>query len=936
MMPIFTKFRGPQKKVLTAIASIVCCVFFGPIVLSVSASAGEWDKRVQRGVLDNGLSYYLYDSGKADDPFNVRLIVHAGAVDEVQPTGLAHMLEHMVFQSTRSHPETVHRYIQQLGWRTGVQINALTRDTETQYMIRTRPDDALDIDGSVALAADLAFGARLLDRQWQNERNVILEELRLGDKVAARINRQKKDLLRNGSRYAGRSTIGTEATIKSTDISQIRQFYERFYVASNMTLVVSGRIDVTRTRQAINRYFGQAPAKPRPERNYLELPLKDATKVGLVQDSQGTTSQVSIALRVAMPQRSTQKGRRAYLQKYLLTRLVRDRLREVTEIEYTGFDTVSFVSQEPTNQRVIYAFNIRSGDHQKAVDMIFQVMERIRREGISEQAFSKAVQAALRANRGNVKAARTRNFAEWEDMMTSAVLTQGALEDPAAKAQVIERILKDLTLEEINLLLDEILSSDDIVVYFQVPGGLKASLPTIEHVQASRSELRAALMPPQWPRKTAKQNVADQPLPVWPKDANVASGGKLLSENQDPKRHITEWSLSNGDKVIWLARQTDDNNIYISGQSEPGFNNEKYSSLTSQASIQLWTQSGYKFWTQADYDRWYTAQKRKWDFTLHANTFNAGIVVDKQGLQSAFDQYASTIAYGHIRKEAAESFERQMGLKPANTDRSYADLLYGHNSTGAYRSETTDVTMMEETARSLFAQPVKWFVVGPAPDKQTREDFVRTLGATGRENRLKAQPLLQKVGSRKSVIHTMDTDRAEVKISFYVDMEWKPETAFIFSTLTPILQQAIKNELRLKRGGIYTSSLELNLDPQTNRATGTVSFVCAADRAEELTQATLDVIKNAPDHIEPVNVNGIREDMIFAERTRLSSTSTWLRRLQLSYRRYGDGRYLDNMLGLPESIDKELLRSEARRIASSENVAVLIRLPRSAAYKSDH
>ncbi|MGU3575460.1 M16 family metallopeptidase [Brucellaceae bacterium C25G] len=899
------------------------------LIIQPSAIAEGWDQRVHTGTLDNGLSYYLYDSENPKDPFNVRLIVNAGSVDEEKPSGVAHIVEHMVFQSTRSHPETIHHYIQQLGWRTGVQINAMTRETETQFMIRTRPQDALDIKGTLALAADMVFGAQLIEEQWLSERSVILEELRNGDHVAGRINRQKKDLLRSGSQYVGRSTIGTEPTINAVTIDEIKDFYNRYYVASNMTLVISGRIDVEQTKQSIEQYFGNAPLKAAPDRSYVELPIDDQLKIGLVQDEEGTTSQVTLALRTEMPDRKSDQGKRAYLKKYILNKLIRDQLRILAQNHDLGVENLSFVTQEPTNKRVTWAFNVRTKEHKHGLNMLLQVVERLNRDGISQTAFDKAVKNALQVNQNNVNYSKLRTYADWEDKITSSVMIGSILQDPALQSEGNAQTLQSLTLSEINDTLKQVLVSKDIVILFQAPGKDKVVLTDKKQIQSAMHALRSALLRPEWPKKEVVRELPATDLPILPQHSLIKKPGTLISETIDEKRNITEWNLSNGDKVIWLKHETEDERLYISAQSNPGFNNDKFNSDLSQVAIQLWDQSGYKFWSQSEYDRWFNAQTLKWNFVLNSGTLNAGIVSKQSDIALALEHYALMLSYNKIRPEAFAQFQEQFDkqFNPKNDE--YAIFLYGESLS----SQPTGLTRekLEDAAISLSRQPVTWYIVGPQPSSSSKEAFTKIAGSVPRENKLKSSPPLQLPGFREAITLTnSDQNRAEVKISLFVDQDWQPETAFILSSITPVLQQAIKNELRLKLGGIYTSKLEVNLDPDTNRTTVSISFMCAPERAHELKTAALSVIKNAPDHLKTTNIIRLQQDIIFAEESRLTDPSTLLRRLSLSYRRYGDSRYLETMGGLASQVTNERLIEDSRKISLSGNIAAYIKIPKDA------
>lgn len=898
-------------------------------VLPARAESANWDPRLTRGTLDNGLSYIIHDSEKPEDPFNIRLVVHAGSVDEDKPGGVAHILEHMVFQSTRAHPESIHRYLQSIGWKTGLQVNAMTRETETQYMIRTRPDDALDIDGSLALMADIAFGAEILDEDWQREKLVILEELRLGDNVASRISRQKKEILRTGSRYVDRPTIGTIESINQTTIADIRAFHEKFHVASNMTLILSGSIDREKAIAAIRQHFGPASARPAPDRSYTILPLEDGIHIGTVQDEDGSSSQVTYALRLPMPERKTADGQFAYLQNYFLTRLIRDEMARYGRHYREEADALTFVAQETTNERLILAFNARTTAHDEAWPVLLETVERLRRDGLAASGFEQLMTKARRINSKNPDASESRTFAEWEDKITSAVLMGTALDDPRSKAARLSAMLDRVTLNGLNDRLREMLSASDRVLFYQLPGGVEKTTPPAAVVVKTEERLAALEQLPVLP--TAQIAVVSEALslPTIPEGMSPSKGGTIVSEILREPSNVVEWQLSNGDRVIWLKRDTPDGKVYVSGQSSPGYLNAEFGSVLSQAAVQLWHQSGFSFWTQDEFDRWNSERKGRWSWALKKSTLDIAVAAERTDLPKLLRDYAMSIAFGTIRKEAFTEFQSQ--ARSSRHADVFSKVLYGPEA-----ETLTDDTIQQlqigdlrEASKRFLRAPVTWFAVGPAPDGAIKNAFATTIAGIARETTLTAKPAYQRNGFNTLDVETFDSDRAKVTMSFYAPMDWTPEGAFITSALTPLAQQALRNRLRLELGGIYSLQFELEMDQDTDRITGTLTFQCSPARAQELAQAALSVLQNMPAVARSANVDRLKADIEFAEETRLNDPNTWLRRLALSYRRYDDAGYLDRMHVLPGRVTPAVLAKHANSIFAMNNVALMTQLPKS-------
>lgn len=189
---------------------------------------------------------------------------------------------------------------------------------------------------------------------------------------------------------------------------------------------------------------------------------------------------------------------------------------------------------------------------------------------------------------------------------------------------------------------------------------------------------RLAALPklPDLPPLSNPKQVAETPIPSWPADATVPQTGSVAEVRNLENPDIREWTLSNGDRVVWLVRDTPDGKIYLSGQSSPGFRNVELGSTLSQVAVQLWAQSGFRFWTQEEFDRWTEAQPggSRWSYALKANVLDAAVAATPERLPALLERYAQDIAFGTVRPEAVAEFHR---LSAASADQGddYAQLL---------------------------------------------------------------------------------------------------------------------------------------------------------------------------------------------------------------------------------------------------------------------
>lgn len=901
--------------------------------------APAWDPQLIRGQLDNGLRYVAYNSGKSSEPFNLRLIVRTGAIDETGPSGIAHGVEHMVFQTTQGHPETIHRYLQDIGWKTGLQINAVTQATETQYMIRTRPQDALDLPQAVALLTELALFAEFDEAHWQAERQVILEEMRQDGGVASRINQQKKAITRNGSRYADRTTIGRREELLATPVTALQEFYQRFYVPNNMTLVASGAIDEATLRQALESTFGRVPAGPKVERPYVQLPLHQDLVVSKIQDPQGSSSRVAFGMRVPQEPRTTLAGQQQALENYFLRRLLRDHIRQ--QVVPATVKSMVLSLDEPTPQRQTLAIAANTTDYAAGLTLILTELQRLRQHGLDQKAFAQVKAQALKTLENNQKAVLARDLAKWEDKITEALLQESVLEAYPIYAARTKRSIEQLQLAHLNQRLRQILAANDRFVYFQVPANIQTKTPDRDAIEAQIQQLQqqslsapvtrdARVHPDNNGRSGVSAVLAAKPTALRLPAVPASTGGDILLTKRYGEVPVTEWQLSNGDRLLWLNRPTPDGRVYIRALSQPGYMNQQYPAELSQIAVQLWQQSGFNFWSAEQQKQWQAAAVPHWTWQLQAGQLDVGAVARAGELEGLFREYWHSHHSGLIRKQALPDGQDALdqAQHPASeSTRAFYQLRYGAAAPAVTRTLPARA-QLEQIARQHLAAPTTFYLIGPLEERPLATLVQRYLASIPRHPLLTPQLTLQQPGQRHQQLAMYDSEKATVRVEGFTPMRWTPEQAFVVSALNPLVQSALRAELRLRRSGVYSVAFEMQLDPDSDRVVATLNFSCAPERAEELHQAALAVMSDLPAQLASLNFPRLQSDIRFAEQIRQTDANTQLRRLILSDRAYGDMRYLEHSPHLAQWITRQHLASATAAIFPLPNHVSLITLPR--------
>ncbi|MDH5903092.1 insulinase family protein [Vibrio splendidus] len=910
------------------IGRCICIIASSLVLTNIGAFAREiqWSENLNHGHLDNGLQYVFHNSEDSKDPFNLRLIVNAGSVDD-EHRGMAHIVEHMVFRSNRAHSIDMHRMFDQIGWKTGTQINAMTRQTETQYMVRTRPDDALDAAESVKLLSDLAFGAKIKDQDWQLERGVILEEMRRGAGVAERVNTAKKQVVRNGSRYVDRPTIGTKKAILNVEIEDIRAFYDRYYVPGNMTLVASGYFDDRQLIEAIENTFGSEDAAPVPNRDYVKLPLKEGLVIGKVQDPKGTTSAVVYGFRSAMNPSITEAGAYQKLQNYFIRKLIKPSVR-ASKSEYdTSISSVNISFSEPTNERLIVAVAAKTSDHALGQQVVLTEIERLKQNGINESELLVLKGKARASVQRNRQLIPKRDFAKWEDKLTSSVMKDSVEEDYVIKSARTLKWIDELTVEGLNERLRQILSAPDQFMFYQISGGEFRILPTTEQIEQLTKQISsqqyAAIQAPT--KKVTPVNHAQtsnkETAPV-ELATSTFSKPHVMSKHKHFSPAVVQWKLANGDQVVWLDRKTSDGELYIKALSHAGYNSATYPPWLLQAAQQVWQQT---------LKRWQEGQNVTWSWAQTGNQLDLSAKVTPSRLEPLMVSYWMTQTGWTLNAEQFDQAKEAIAESVHDVSELAMErgVLWG--TPQGISPTTKDVESLTEKGFSsavemLNQQPVSLFIVGQTTEQYIEKSVLPYLAAVTRKSNFEGRESVLPTGyhTLEQAIH--DEDKSTVTIKSEADMMWTPESSFLVSTLNPIVQKALKNKLRHELGGVYSIRFEMTLN-KDNKVRLSTEFTTAPENVDLLVAAHNTVLANLSQQLPLENYPRIQSDIKFAESLRLSDTNTWLRRLALSYEKYQGPAYLQSMQTLDQQVTEQRLAEIVAQIIPLPKQAILIGTP---------
>ncbi len=223
--------------------------------------------------LSNGLQVLLVpDNSKPTVTVNATYLVgsrHEGYGE----TGMAHLLEHMLFKGTATHNEIAGELRGK-----GASFNGSTSWDRTNYFeTLTASDD--NLKWALEMEADRMVNSRVSRKDLDSEMTVVRNEFENGENNPLRVLQERVMSTAYLWHGYGRSPIGTRSDIEKVPIDKLQAFYRNYYQPDNAVLVVAGKFEDTKTLGWIQQYFGVIP---KPSRqlipSYTEEPVQDGER----------------------------------------------------------------------------------------------------------------------------------------------------------------------------------------------------------------------------------------------------------------------------------------------------------------------------------------------------------------------------------------------------------------------------------------------------------------------------------------------------------------------------------------------------------------------------------------------------------------------------------------------------------------------------------
>ncbi len=241
--------------------------------------------------LDNGLKVLLMpDASRPTTTVNVTYFV-GSKHESYGESGMAHLLEHLVFMGTPDHENIKQQITERGGFANGTTWWERTNYFQTLPADTGEGDD--NLEWAIRMEADRMVNSFIAADDLESEMTVVRNEFEIGENSPFRVLLQRVMATAYEWHGYGRSTIGARADLENVPIERLQRFYRQYYQPDNAMVIISGNFEEERALALVEEHFGAIPA---PERDldsklwetYTREPYQDGPREVTVRRSGAT------------------------------------------------------------------------------------------------------------------------------------------------------------------------------------------------------------------------------------------------------------------------------------------------------------------------------------------------------------------------------------------------------------------------------------------------------------------------------------------------------------------------------------------------------------------------------------------------------------------------------------------------------------------------
>jgi zinc protease len=769
----------------------------------------------------------------------------------------------MSFNGTKNFPKhELINYFESIGMEFGPEINAYTSFDETVYMLKVPLDSSVYMEKGLQVLYDWACQNTDSDEEINNERGIILEELRGQKSADERMRKKWWPVLAHNSKYAERWVGGKEEIIEKCDPAVLRRFRADWYRPDLQAVIIVGDFDQQKMVETVKQKFSQIPAakNPRPKKIF-DVPDHKETLTSIVTDKEAQYPITYMFYKHPLEKSKTLGDYRQTIKENLYNGMINNRLSEKLQQPEPPFLMAQTSYSELFGPKSVYASIVvaHNGKIESGLKAVLIENERVKKFGFTETELERQKTALLN---GMEKAFNERNNQKSinyaEEYKRNFLITEEPFPGLENEYEYFKAFVPTITAAEMSELAKKWITDENRVIVVAAPEIEGSKIPTEAEVLAVVAEVSKMEIEPY------KDAVTNVPLVEY-----EPVGSKVKSEKKLEKVDAMEWVLENGATVVFKTTDFKEDEIMFNAWSPGG--NSLYpvkDDISAELATDVLEMSGIAGFDKITLDKMMTGKV----FNLSPNIseiregFSGSSSVkdvetllqmvylyfteprfDTKSYQSLMTRYAGILENKAASPESA--FQDTLSVTLANYHERARPMT-------KERLQEADFKRIQQIAKERFknAADFKFFFVGNIDAEKLKplvEKYIGGIPSSGAAEKWVDLGIDKPTGVVDKVVKRGEEDKSTQYIVFHGDFDYSGQNQVQLDAVGKILSTRLLEVIREDKSSVYS----IGAYPSSSKYPDaeysiTVAYGTSPQKLEELKKTVFEIIseykKNGP------------------------------------------------------------------------------------------
>ena len=724
------------------------------------------------------------------------------------------------------------------------------------------------VDTCLLILHDWSSFIALEEEEIDNERGVILEELRTREDASERIMKEILPVMYPNSPYANRLPGGLPEVVANFKYQTLRDYYHKWYRPDLQGLIIVGDIDVDAIEARIKEMFAdiKAPVNPAPRPQFM---IEDNVEpiVAIASDPEQTNYRINMYYKTDATPDSLKNDVQYWAGQYILSMITSmeiNRLQEITKkpnppfvYGYSYYSNYYIAPTEDAWCSMAMAKDASGID--EALTTLVTENKRMAEFGFTASEYERAKADFMKQLESQYNERNNTENRQYVNEYLENFLSNEPMIGIETEYLMYQQIMPNIPLEIINMAAQQLVHNDNLVITVTAPKKDGETLPTAEEILATYAAANATEVEPY------EEEVFDGPMVD-----NMPAPGTITKEQDMPEFGAKILTLSNGMKVIYKQTNFKEDEIRVSATSDGGISALKQEDfITLQCLDELITLGGVGKFSATDLPKVLAGKKVR--VTPYIGTYSEGMSgsCSPKDLETLMQLIYLYFTEPRIDEEAFQSYAQRtkaalenQELNPMITlSDSIIKVLYNNHPlrmrTKAADIDKIDYPMAMELYKDRFSDPnsFTFYFVGNIDEtsfKPLVEQYLASLQSYDRKESWKDINL--GINNKSYKCHyekEMQNPKSSVYIVINGKMKYNYRNQLYMKALGDLMDIYYTRTIREEEGGTYGVGVMGSVtDKPKNGFIFYVAFDTNKDMYEKLMGKVYDglndVAKNGP------------------------------------------------------------------------------------------